>query len=63
MLETVKCKNLDELIQKVLSAKDKLDLQNLKSELLGKNSQINQEFKELSSMHEEERKTKASSAF
>ena len=37
--------HLDELIQKVLNAKDKLSLQNLKSELLGKNSQINQDFK------------------
>ena len=52
--------HLDELIQKVLNAKDKLSLQNLKSELLGKNSQINQEFKKLGSLSEEERKAKAS---
>ena len=52
--------NLDELIQKVLNVKDKLSLQNLKSELLGKNSQINQEFKKLGSLTEEERKAKAS---
>ena len=52
--------NLDELIQKVLNVKDKLSLQNLKSELLGKNSQINQEFKKLGSLSEEERKAKAS---
>ena len=53
--------HLDELIQKVLNVKDKLSLQNLKSELLGKNSQINQEFKKLGSLSEEERKEKASS--
>ena len=53
--------HLDELIQKVLKAKDKLSLQNLKSELLGKNSQISQEFKKLGSLSEEERKAKASS--
>ena len=53
--------HLDELIQKVLNAKDKLSLQNLKSELLGKNSQINQDFKKLGSLSEEERKEKASS--
>ena len=53
--------HLDELIQKVLNAKDKLSLQNLKSELLGKNSQINQEFKKLGSLSEQERKEKASS--
>ena len=52
--------HLDELIQKVSNVKDKLSLQNLKSELLGKNSQINQEFKKLGSLSEEERKAKAS---
>ncbi len=52
--------HLDELIQKVSSIKDKLGLQNLKSELLGKNSEINQEFKKLGSLSEEERKAKAS---
>ena len=39
--------DLRELIQKVSQAKDKLELQNLKSQFLGKNSQINQEFKKL----------------
>ena len=53
--------HLDELIQKVLNAKDKLSLQNLKSELLGKNSQINQEFKKLGSLSEKDRKAKSSS--
>ena len=53
--------HLDELIQKVLNAKDKISLQNLKTELLGKNSEINQEFKKLGSLSEEERKGKASS--
>ncbi len=42
--------HLDELIQKVSNVKDKLSLQNLKSELLGKNSKINQEFKKLGSL-------------
>jgi len=40
--------DLRELIQKVSQAKDKLELQNLKSQFLGKNSQINQEFKKQS---------------
>ena len=53
--------HLDELIQKVLNVKDKLSLQNLKSELLGKNSQINQEFKKLGSLSEKDRKAKSSS--
>ena len=48
--------HLDELIQKVLNAKDKISLQNLKTELLGKDSEINQEFKKLGSLSEEERK-------
>ena len=37
--------DLRELIQKISQAKDKLELQNIKSQFLGKNSQINQEFK------------------
>ena len=53
--------HLDELIQKVLNAKDKLSLQNLKSELLGKNSHINQDFKKLGSLSEKDRKAKSSS--
>ena len=53
--------DLRELIQKVLQAKDKLELQNLKTEFLGKNSQINQEFKKLGSLTEDERKTRAAS--
>ena len=53
--------DLRELIQKVSQAKDKLELQNLKTQFLGKNSQINQEFKKLGSLPEDERKTKASS--
>ena len=53
--------DLRELIQKVLQAKDKLELQNLKSQFLGKNSQINQEFKKLGSLNENERKIRASS--
>ena len=53
--------DLRELIQKVLQAKDKLELQNLKTEFLGKNSQINQEFKKLGSLSEDQRKTRASS--
>ena len=39
--------DLRELIQKISQAKDKLELQNIKSQFLGKNSQINQEFKKL----------------
>ena len=50
--------DLRELIQKVSQAKDKLELQNLKTQFLGKNSQINQEFKKLGSLPEDERKTK-----
>ena len=53
--------DLRELIQKVSQAKDKLELQNLKSQFLGKNSQINQEFKKLGSLPEDERKVKAAS--
>ena len=53
--------DLRELIQKVLQAKDKLELQNLKTQFLGKNSQINQEFKKLGSLSEDERKTRAAS--
>ena len=53
--------DLRELIQKVLQAKDKSELQNLKTEFLGKNSQINQEFKKLGSLTEDERKTRAAS--
>ena len=53
--------DLRELIQKVLQAKDKLELQNLKSQFLGKNSQINQEFKKLGSLNENDRKIRASS--
>ena len=52
--------DLRELIQKVLQAKDKSELQNLKTEFLGKNSQINQEFKKLGSLPEDQRKTRAS---
>ena len=51
--------DLRELIQKILQVKDKLELQNIKSQFLGKNSQINQEFKKLGSLSEEE-KIKAS---
>ena len=46
--------DLRELIQKISQAKDKLELQNIKSQFLGKNSQINQEFKKLGSLSEEE---------
>ena len=53
--------DLRELIQKVSQAKDKLELQNLKTQFLGKNSQINQEFKKLGSLPEDERKTRAAS--
>ena len=53
--------DLRELIQRVLQAKDKSELQNLKTQFLGKNSQINQEFKKLGSLPEDERKTRASS--
>ena len=53
--------DIRELIQKVLQAKDKSELQNLKTEFLGKNSQINQEFKKLGSLPEDERKVRASS--
>ena len=53
--------DLRELIQKVSQAKDKLELQNLKSQFLGKNSQINQEFKKLGLLNENERKIRASS--
>ena len=53
--------DLRELIQKVSQAKDKLELQNLKSQFLGKNSQINLEFKKLGLLDENERKVRASS--
>ena len=53
--------DLRELIQKVSQAKDKIELQNLKSQFLGKNSQINLEFKKLGSLDENERKVRASS--
>ena len=53
--------DLRELIQKISQAKDKSELQNIKSQFLGKNSQINQEFKKLGSLNEEEKKIKASS--
>ena len=53
--------DLRELIQKISQAKDKLELQNIKSQFLGKNSQINQEFKKLGSLSDEEKKIKASS--
>ena len=53
--------DLRELIQKVLQAKDKSELQGLKTEFLGKNSQINQEFKKLGSLSEDQRKTRAAS--
>ena len=53
--------DLRELILKVSQAKDKLELQNLKSQFLGKNSQINQEFKKLGSLSENDRKIRASS--
>ena len=53
--------DLRELILKISQAKDKLELQNFKTQFLGKNSQINQEFKKLGSLSEEERKIKASS--
>ena len=48
--------DLRELILKVSQAKDKLELQNLKTQFLGKNSQINQEFRKLGSLSEEEKK-------
>ena len=48
--------DLRELIQRVSQAKDKLELQNLKTQFLGKNSQINQEFRKLGSLSEEEKK-------
>ena len=47
--------DLRELIQKISQAKDKSELQNIKSQFLGKNSQINQEFKKLGSLSEDER--------
>ena len=53
--------DLRELIQKISQAKDKSELQNIKSQFLGKNSQINQEFKKLGSLNEDEKKIKASS--
>ena len=53
--------DLRELIQKVSQVKDKLELQNLKTQFLGKNSQISQEFKKLGSLSEDERKTRAAS--
>ena len=53
--------DLRELILKISQAKDKLELQNFKTQFLGKNSQINQEFKKLGSLSEDERKIKASS--
>ena len=53
--------DLRELIQKVLQAKDKSELQGLKTEFLGKNSQINQEFKKLGSLSEDQRKVRAAS--
>ena len=53
--------DLRELIQKVSQAKDKLELQNIKSQFLGKNSQINKEFKKLGSLNENDRKIRASS--
>ena len=53
--------DLREIILKVSQAKDKQELQSLKSEFLGKNSQINQEFKKLGSLSEDERKTRAAS--
>ena len=53
--------DLRELIQRVSQAKDKLELQSLKSQFLGKNSQINQEFKKLGSLNENDRKIRASS--
>ena len=48
--------DLRELILKVSQAKDKQELQSLKSEFLGKNSQINQEFKKLGSLPEDQKK-------
>ena len=39
-----------------MNVKNKLELQNLKSELLGKNSEINKQFKNLGSLSEDERK-------
>ena len=53
--------DLRELILKVSQAKDKQELQSLKSEFLGKNSQINQEFKKLGSLPEDQKKVRASS--
>ena len=51
--------DIRELIHKVAQAKDKQELQNLKSQLLGKSSQISQEFKKLGSLPEDERKKRA----
>ena len=53
--------DLRELIQKVSQVKDKSELQILKTQFLGKNSQISQEFKKLGSLPEETRKIKATS--
>ena len=53
--------DLRELIQKILQAKNKLELQSLKTEFLGKNSQISQEFKKLGSLSQEEKKARAAS--
>ena len=53
--------DIRELIQKVSLAKNKLELQNLKTQFLGKNSLINLEFKKLGSLNEDERKVKATS--
>jgi len=53
--------DLRELIQKASQAKDKLELQNLKTQFLGKNSEISQEFKKLGSLPEDERKIRAAS--
>ena len=53
--------DLRELIQKVSQVKDKSELQILKTQFLGKNSQISQEFKKLGSLPEETRKAKATS--
>ena len=53
--------DLRELIQKVSQVKDKSELLTLKTQVLGKNSQISQEFKKLGSLPEETRKIKATS--
>jgi len=51
--------DLNTLLHKITEAKTKQDLQVIKSEIFGKNSSINNEFKNLGSLSPEERKIKA----